>query len=101
RRCTACGFVLGVPRFAGEGAVRFDGTDGPRLRVRIADATAGAWYTAFSAESLDGPFLAEAASVYARTAGELAFDIDATPAAKFVVVAASSAPFDAGDALPR
>ena len=101
RRCTACGFVLGVPRFAGEGAVSLDGTDGPRLRVRIADAAAGAWYTAFSAGSLDGPFLAEAASVHARTAGELAFDIDATPATKFVVVAASSAPFDAGDALPR
>ena len=69
--------------------------------VRIANAVAGVYYTAFTSETLDGPYTAEAVSTQAPSDGGLSLIVDATPAAKFVVLVASDVPFAAGAPLPK
>ncbi len=75
-------------------------TGAPLLAVRIANAVAGVYYTAFTSESLSGPFLAEAVSTCAPTDGGLEFLVDAEPDVKFVVIVASDEPLAVGDPLP-
>jgi hypothetical protein len=75
-------------------------TGDPRLVVRIANAAAGAYYTVFTSETLTGPFTAEGDSRRAETDGAFAFEIDATPASKFVIVVAGDVFHRNGDPLP-
>ena len=75
-------------------------TGAPRLVVRIANAAAGAYYTAFTSETLTGPFTAEGDSQLAETNGAFAFEIDATPASKFIIVVAGDVFHRDGDPLP-
>ena len=75
-------------------------TGDPLLVVRIANAAAGAYYTVFTSETLTGPFTAEGDSRRAETDGAFAFEIDATPASKFVIVVAGDVFHRNGDPLP-
>ena len=75
-------------------------TGDPRLVVRIANAAAGAYYTVFTSETLTGAFTAEGDSRRAEADGAFAFEIDATPASKFVIVVAGDVFHRDGDPLP-
>ena len=75
-------------------------TGDPLLVVRIANAEAGVYYTAFTSETLRGPYSAEGDSSLASADGEFAFVIDATPDSKFVIVVAGDVFHRDGEPLP-
>ena len=75
----------------------------PTFNVRVANPVPGVYYTAFVADTLDGLFLADAASRCAEPNEEtilFAFAAGADRPSRFVRIVASTAPFAAGDPLP-
>lgn len=72
-----------------------------KFSVRMANAAAGAWYTAFAADSLDAPFVAEADSVQVLESGPLELAVAADGPARFVRIVASASPFSEGDPFPE
>lgn len=75
-------------------------TGSATFTATVSNPVAGAWYTAFTSETLDGTFTAECV-VQAQSGDEvIPLEVDATPATKFVKVVVSSAPFAKGDPLP-
>ena len=65
------------PVFAAEGALAVSGAT---FTVSLVGTDAGFWYTAFAADTLDGDFVSEAASVRG-TGGALPLSVDADPVA--------------------
>ena len=96
---------LVVPDLSGPGGLSFgtDGAGNPTFNVRVANPVAGIWYTAFVADSLDDPFLADAPSRLAEPDEEtILFALAAGDdhPQRFVRIVASTTPFAAGDPLP-
>ena len=89
-----------APVFA-EGGAALAFPDAATFSLNLVGTDAGFWYTAFAADSIEGPFVAEAASVRG-TGGALALTIAADAAAhpvRFVRVGVSAEPFKAGVCL--
>ena len=97
---------LEVPDLSGPGGLSFgtDGSGNPTFNVRVANPVPGVYYTAFVADTLAGPFLADAASRLAEPSdATITFALaagDDRPS-RFVRIVASTAPFAAGDPLPE
>lgn len=75
-------------------------TGAPVLLVRIANAQANVYYTAFTSETLTGAFTAEGDSHRATEDGAFLFTIDASPNSKFVIIVAGDVFHHDGDPLP-
>ena len=88
------------PVFASDGGA-FSFPDSATFRIALVGTDAGFWYTAFAADTLVGPFLAETNSV-PGTGGALPLSVDADPVAhptRFVRVCVSREPCAAGVSL--
>ena len=89
----------------GNGGLAF-GTDtvtgSATFTATVSNPVAGAWYTAFTSETLDlGAFRAECV-VQAKDGDEvIPLGVDATPSTKFVKIVVSPTPFAVGDPLPE
>ncbi|MBR1609605.1 MAG: hypothetical protein IJ678_08335 [Kiritimatiellae bacterium] len=90
-----------APVFASGGALGF-AADGGQFTVALDDTDAGFWYGAFAAETLDGPFVAEADGV-PGTGGRLVLSVEAGPSrpSRFVKICVSRVPCRAGETLEQ
>ena len=98
--------VLEKPEFASDGtALAFGGaagSEGATFSLTIGNPVKGAYYTVFTATTLEGPFTAEKASVLCdTTAATYTLTVDADAPSKFAKIVISTAPFAAGDPLPE
>ena len=105
--------TLPVPVIGGGGESGVGGNDGlafgmdtvtgsATFTATVSNPVAGAWYTAFTSETLDlGAFRAECV-VQAKDGDEvIPLGVDATPSTKFVKIVVSPTPFAVGDPLPE
>ena len=96
--------VLERPQFTTDGsALAFGGaagSEGSTFSMTIGNPVKGAYYTVFTATSLNGTFTAEKASVLCDTsAATYTLTVDANTPAKFAKIVISTAPFAAGAEL--